>query len=759
MDGNIDPNIDPTIESHGGIFNINGDEDGYNSSNDVDFSVQSSQNYLSSIDDSNNSGANTSNGAVSLSSLMNFNQSPTNSKSKSNSEELSLIQSALSMSDQSAAAAVAAAAVVANHQLNQGSMEKPLDKPKQKILNSDEKSQVSIVVVDPTSTEGSRRLGRPRKNRIVTPKSNQSTSSQNFNESVLSRFRFDSLPVVGPGSRGGRRKKNNIVTKPGRQFRFEKNTKNLKLVFENGNGDKEFVVIEKPEHSESEREETPSKSETPSTETTFINLTPQQVIKPPVKTISKRKLNYINKKNSQSSIVPIATEVISELAPDYSSDSSKLALGFPIKPAPHAKDLFVILEFLSKFKAIFKEFQGLTAENLEHGLKLAPTSNPYSKCKNANQTTGKTQSSYKDSKPSEIVEKLFQRLLTLVLNRKRPIERNGVSRALEELKVQVLGFGLPCEWRDDTNLFKKTKFDNLQEFKPVDPSMKEFLEYDVYTFGHSLPIENTPFDDINFLNNGLIDLDPEDRLILFKSLIYWSLSHSDVVKNELNVILNNQELTTEKETFYVSKYLKQGDEIKVVDDNLNISRHDSNFRLLDFFLGDLGQNGRYYLSWANNNQCSIEYLLKNPSYLKNQKFKLYVEDVFHLNFQIFTKQYSHLDDSNEFDERWYLVAENIHELQEFIEFLSSQKNLSKAEKHFIEVLNKVVTVLSCKEVLDRASRRKPAQVVENESAAVNGKEDEVQDEEEEPEDDIMLDIGPEDEGEDYQDDGLDEEDD
>lgn len=63
---------------------------------------------------------------------------------------------------------------------------------------------VASPVVQYNPNEKTKRLGRPRKHLTTGSGSLETSSSQNYNESVISKFRFDTQPIAGPGSRGGR---------------------------------------------------------------------------------------------------------------------------------------------------------------------------------------------------------------------------------------------------------------------------------------------------------------------------------------------------------------------------------------------------------------------------------------------------------------------------------------------------------------------------------------------------------------------------
>lgn len=63
---------------------------------------------------------------------------------------------------------------------------------------------ITSPVVQYNPDEKTKRLGRPRKHLYTRSGSLETSSSQNLNESVISKFRFDTQPIAGPGSRGGR---------------------------------------------------------------------------------------------------------------------------------------------------------------------------------------------------------------------------------------------------------------------------------------------------------------------------------------------------------------------------------------------------------------------------------------------------------------------------------------------------------------------------------------------------------------------------
>ena len=69
----------------------------------------------------------------------------------------------------------------------------------------------AVKLVEYNPAEKTKRLGRPRKNMeaLVEP-SPADSSAKNHYEAKISKFRFDHIPVEGPGSRGGKQGARNL---------------------------------------------------------------------------------------------------------------------------------------------------------------------------------------------------------------------------------------------------------------------------------------------------------------------------------------------------------------------------------------------------------------------------------------------------------------------------------------------------------------------------------------------------------------------
>lgn len=838
MDSNLDSNIDPNIESQSGLFtkfSINNDFQSGEQVHD-DFI---NQQYMED-NNTNNSNAAATAAAVAaenLSNIINFNhlqslegdRSTTSSPPPSSSNVQSRSQDTNSTSNNASHAQKAL-----QQRENSNSSQEALNfisdtfssldqdgnnnnnnnnghsgtttvfkvksdkQPKQRIIH-DSDSQVSIVVVNPASTEGTRRLGRPRKN--IARQNNHSPandSSQNFNESLLSKFRFDSLPVAGPGSRGGRKKKPALVTKPGRQSTlFEKNgLKQMKIVIEKPDEKSiEPDVDEKSnqqklnsiDDSTSKNKEEKSnedddvivgeevKKEAPKAQPriiledyhslkakgrstardsrsdafTKLGLVPQ----------SKKNVQQKKRKDIPGSIVgayydAYEPESVEKIISHKDEALNLIALGFEVIPAPYAKDIMTILEFTNKFKSVLGDLESLGPQDFEEGLKLRP-STPYP-LENVKQKTAEQLYNNETSTGDEVsplMNSLLYRLLTLVLNRKRPIDKSLLKRALEELKTQVLLWGLPIEWRDDSAIFQNSESPNGQETDvPVDPENPEILDPSRVEYGTTKPLPHTPLDNEDFEVNGLNSLEPKDRLIFLRSLVQWCLANSDIIKQETSDYLAKQESSGEKETYYISRFIKDGPkgieasskgkpfakkkqqsvpkegspDVRESSNELNTDpkadplSHHMSFRLLSFYAGDAGINGRFYLCRSANSKTGglatyqeISSLLSDSKSIDDllteeqpSRFKLYVQDVTTMLSDVYKAESSIDGTIEESMDPWYEIAGDTAMLKKFIDYLSEKLSnvRSKQLSNLYNYLNSLLPVLEKFETIRKEYR-------------------------------------------------------
>ncbi len=846
MDSNIDPNIDPSMESQSGLFSKFSINNDFHSHQDDTQQVHEADDFINQqyIDDNGVSSSNSANAvavaaAANLSNIINFNHlqglhdrsntsspppSTTNARSQdnlitspsqsndhgnssqgnhhdhrenSNQDPLNFIHDTLSSLDhENGSTTLHTQEQQHHHHLQQhqspsSSSSSPSSaatttyskdkQPKQRIIH-DSESQVSIVVVNPASNEGTRRLGRPRKNIPKQTNSPANSSTQNLDKSLLSRFRFDSLPVIGPGSRGGRKKKNGIITKPGRQARFEKGSKELKLVVKESSEELEESDVKAIDETSSIKKDDEDddadlivvdevKNQTPKSQPKII-LEDYYSLKAKGRSTAKDTNNAFTKlglapqtnkpqpvikkrKDTPGAIVGAYYDIYEPELVDRNHndrDMNMIALGYEVTPAPYAKDIMTILEFTNKFKSIFSEFHNLGPQDFEEGLKLRPsTAYPLDNAKQS--TKEKLYDDGDEDDVSQLMNNLLYQLLTLVLNRKRPIDQNGLTRALEDLNKLVLSFGLPSEWRDDSQIFNNPKptIVQEQEDEPVDPENSEILDSTHYKFDTTKPLAHTPLDNENFEIDGLIALEPKDRLIFFRSLVQWCLSNSDIIKQELASQLSRQESSGEKETYYISRFIKDGSkgietalqeksvikrkkqkiegkesqtpepkepssELLNTNPTVNPLDHHMSFRLLDFYAGDGGINGRFYLCRSANSKTgglasyqeitsiledskSIHDLLTNE---QPSRFKLYVQDVTTMLSEVYKLERS----DEELLDPWYEIAGNTEELNDFLQYLSEKlkTNRSKQLNNLYNHLNALLPILVKYETLQKDYR-------------------------------------------------------
>ncbi|CAM9021175.1 unnamed protein product [Wickerhamomyces anomalus] len=771
MDSNIDPNIDPSMESQSGLFSKFSINNDFHSHQDDTEQVHEADDFINQqyIDDNGVSSSNSANAvavaaAANLSNIINFNHlqglhdrsntsspppSTTNARSQDNlitspsqsnehgnssqimkmgqqhyipksSNIITIFSNTNPPSSSSSSPSSAATTIYSKDK-----------QPKQRIIH-DSESQVSIVVVNPASNEGTRRLGRPRKNIPKQTNSPANSSTQNLDKSLLSRFRFDSLPVIGPGSRGGRKKKNGIITKPVvDEVKNQTPKSQPKIILE------DYYSLKAK-----------GRSTAKDTNNAFtkLGLAPQTNKPQPV--IKKRK-------DTPGAIVGAYYDIYEPELVDRNhndQDMNLIALGYEVTPAPYAKDIMTILEFTNKFKSIFSEFHNLGPQDFEEGLKLRPsTAYPLDNAKQS--TKEKLYDDGDEGDVSQLMNNLLYQLLTLVLNRKRPIDQNGLTRALEDLNKLVLSFGLPSEWRDDSQIFNNPKptIVQEQEDEPVDPENTEILDSTHYQFDTTKPLAHTPLDNENFEIDGLIALEPKDRLIFLRSLVQWCLSNSDIIKQELASQLSRQESSGEKETYYISRFIKDGSkgietalqeksvikkkkqkiegkesrtpepkepssETLNTNPTVNPLDHHMSFRLLDFYAGDGGINGRFYLCRSANSKTgglasyqeitsiledskSIHDLLTNE---QPSRFKLYVQDVTTMLSEVYKLERS----DEELLDPWYEIAGNTEELNDFLQYLSEKlkTNRSKQLNNLYNYLNALLPILVKYETLQKDYR-------------------------------------------------------
>lgn len=399
-----------------------------------------------------------------------------------------------------------------------------------------------------------------------------------------------------------------------------------------------------------------------------------------------------------------------------STSAENLALGFPVKPCAYLDDIIFLIGYLSKFNHIVG-LGIMGPEDIEIGLGLVKTDPDV------------------PTRVAPDMDQLFRRLIALVLNRKKPILLSMQRTAIQELRGQYIGLGLPEEWRDDEHIRVVTSLpcdpvkDRVDSTKP-EVSSADNIEYQA-------PAEKmNPFLEPNFEEFGLLGIeDPLDRLIMLRCLAVWSLSASNQLKTYLTKVINGQDIPGERDTIYASRAvlkgfnqitdLKKELELKISKKNKNqltpkgtpdpdsISRyidptsdplaHPMALRYNEFLVGDCGFHiGRFYLvRMADGESGAISSIEKMKSVAKDaagvrssipSSFKLYVEDV----HQMLTESLAVL--GPEFDEggnevertstskpshHWSVVASNADELRSFLTHIGSRLGLIDSDEPII----------------------------------------------------------------------------
>lgn len=522
--------------------------------------------------------------------------------------------------------------------------------------NESKPSEVKLVSYDPDSKPP--RLGRPRRNITNTLAPPESSSSKNYNEAVMSKFRLDSQPIEGPGSRGGkggRKSPKGRITSASIRKRTTQSTLNFEPL---GDSNKRAMCLslnktDKNDHGKIDKEtdgsETKSprlilklnlKKQTPSTEdgdtlrgqkpdllstlvkkssTTATGINTNKKAKHLQKASRTTVLNNKNKITRQlpGPLVGLYYDLYDENLVDkyFDAKHEKIALGYPVTKAPYANDIVFIISFLSKFKAIIPT-DNIGPQNFEYGLSLPllEDTSDYETANYVKRHQEKENDDYDLTFVSPEMQALFKKLLGLVLNRKKPVTSH--MKAIQELKPQSVNFGLPKEWK----ILKpsdKNNQDNIDQGPPVDPSNPEILLNKLPENDNWLIIFN-PFYTQEFEVHGLAGIEnPLDRLVMLRTLVHWALANSEAVKKEITASVQLQDIPGDKDTYYAARAILNGfkdahdtkiaaetklakrkseDEIRYIDPTSDPMAHPFKLRLNEQIAGDCGFGiGRFYL--------------------------------------------------------------------------------------------------------------------------------------------------------------------
>jgi hypothetical protein len=594
----------------------------------------------------------------------------------------------------------------------------------------------AVKLVQYNPGEKPKRLGRPRKhivNKLTPP---ESTSSQNYNEAVLSKFRLDSQPVEGPGSRGGKQAPRPVPKGRITSDRAAKRKRQSSLPFE-------------PEDSQKNDDDKPPAKKVPKKQVVLkLTLKQGQQAKKPIKKKPTKKVpgtkplralptsrtTVFRVKNKVTRLLPgplvgvfydyydenvMNLKAMAEDSPEAEIKNAeeyklRIAAGYPkVKKAPYAGDILYIIAFLQKFRDVVRIY-GIGPQTIEKGLSLP------------SETNG---DDYDPNYISDEMSRLFKRLLTLVLNRKKEVVSH--ASAIGELKPMTHFLGLPKEWREDV-VEEPVELEAPQS--PVDPSVPEILlTKDSYYKEHTRVVYN-PFYNPEFESGGLAGMpNPEDRLVLLRALVQWCLTSSDIIKNYITLLLQLQDLPGDRETIYGAITVMKGnkateeakkeaetrlskrkseEDAKYVDPTSDPLSHCLKIRLMEELVGDAGYKiGRFYLCRMADETNGGLTTMKRMNALFNDptkktpyvpsEFKLYVQDVHGMLVEGFTTDGLEFDgEGNEVKqesvtgEHWYEIAHNSESVGEFVQYLKAILGREKSPKKTIGATSKIYLPLT-----------------------------------------------------------------
>lgn len=458
------------------------------------------------------------------------------------------------------------------------------------------------------------------------------------------------------------------------------------------------------------KKEAAKKKETKPKETTYKKLTLNFKPKTSRTTIIREK-NRVTR-TYPGPLLPVHFDLYDDNILDAKTNEQitleKLALGFPTKKCDYLSDILMIIQYLLKFEHIV-DFGPIGPQDLEEGLGLLE----------------------ENTLVLPAMEQLFRKLLALVLNRKKPILLSMQRTAIQELKGQYIGLGLPQEWRDDTHIRLITSLPCDPEKDRVDLTKPAVTSAD--NIEYQAPMEKmNPFLEKDFEEFGLAGIEnPMDRLIMLRCLVVWSLSALNQLKTYLTKVINGQDIPGERDTLYASRAvlkgfthtleLKKELELKLskkskgtqtpkgTPDPDSITRyidptsdplvHPMKLRFNEFLVGDCGFHiGRFYLvRMADSSGGAISSVEKMKHVAKDaagvrllipSSFKLYVEDVHETLTNALPVYGPEFDEKGKelapatsaVPELWHVVASTADELAAFVAHVGARLGLAKSDQ-------------------------------------------------------------------------------
>ncbi|EGV64883.1 hypothetical protein CANTEDRAFT_97700 [Yamadazyma tenuis ATCC 10573] len=609
----------------------------------------------------------------------------------------------------------------------------------------DDASDKSTGLVDPKPSlveykhkEKAQRLGRPRNHVLNNIKTSPEESNQNEEKSKYMLYRLDDQPVEGPGSRGGkgdvRQKKGKITSDTLRK----RKQKQAQLSF----GSTGIKLLKKDTHEEEiDKDVTTEKGVVaPEKKIVKVEQNPKSVValdtesasteapkkannsvaksgekKKPSKekhVVSASRTTVLNGRNKLTRQFPgpviglyydLYDENVMNSAENKIASTEELALGFNVKKAPYASDVIFLVSYISKFKDIIA-LGNIGPQDIEKGICLEDEAE-------------------EPQEVSPLMNELFCRLVTLVLNRKPDVNPKYQGKAVSELKAVCTSLGLPYEWKDSNEMYQKFTVEE-DPANIVDESNPDILIKEGYVFKPPYVYENPFNDKQGFEKLGFPGISSGiDRLIMLRTLAQWSLTASNEIKAAIVDFLQKQDIPGDKETFYASRAVLKGfkhtedltTEInnkiakkKYSEDNESVARyvepvadpmdHPLRLRLDEMIAGDVGFNvGRFFFVRVSNESDGGVSSVKKMKHIWSDlssmrasyasRFKFYVQDTHKLLVDRLNGEGIEFTESGEektseklsaesIDSHYYEVASNSEQLELFVMHLEAKLGIS-----------------------------------------------------------------------------------
>lgn len=449
-----------------------------------------------------------------------------------------------------------------------------------------------VTVVPYNPNEKPKRLGRPRKHQVMTHNPPQSRSAQNVNELMVSKFRFDQLPVEGPGSRGG---KGGGARRPAAARGRIRGTKfngglgpvsDLPAVLTSRRAKRTAPKDEDEEAPPAHTDDLPLETiltapldaadiQRHTHEAKLAALAQAQARtrapNPSMFTKKPSRTTVSHYRNKLSRLLPAPLVGINYtlyddnvILAEENADAAKekLALGHAVRIAPHAADIMTIITFLNRYKAIVfgKEEYYIGPQDFEHGLSLPRYTSRHQEDDFVVYRQQDDATPYNPDYVSPLMTLLFCRLLALVLNKKKPVSTRSQRSAIGELKSMVASLGLAHEWLDTLAVLApalEAGDEDVDAATPVDPKHPDapMLQNLMY---YQPAILYNPFKDAEFVQSGLMGLTPTDRLKMLRTLVQWSLITAEPIKTHIYETANYQDVGGERSTYYGARSVLKG---------------------------------------------------------------------------------------------------------------------------------------------------------------------------------------------------------